>query len=126
MPTHKTPLVSMQSARPSLPSSVPTMPIGLPHWIRTLAASPGSILNRFFGTPAHLPVLPKIAPTGGTPGGTTSNGSVLLPMIDNGNNDNCQTQDRVQAGDSAISQEESSTANHSLPLRDLLRCGLRF
>jgi hypothetical protein len=42
------------------------------------------VLDRFFTT--HLPVLLKIAPTGGTPGTTTSSGPVL-PMIDaNGNN----------------------------------------
>jgi SdrD B-like domain len=43
------------------------------------------VLNRFFG--AHLPVLVKIAPTGGIPGVTTSSGAVL-PILDaNSNND---------------------------------------
>ncbi|HEV7377906.1 MAG TPA: hypothetical protein VGN95_24710 [Pyrinomonadaceae bacterium] len=41
------------------------------------------MLNRFFLS--HLPVLLKIAPTGGTPGTTTSNGMVL-PMLDNNAN----------------------------------------
>ena len=40
------------------------------------------VLNRFF-SPPHLPVLLKIAPTGGIPGTTTSNGSTVLPMLDN-------------------------------------------
>jgi DNA-binding beta-propeller fold protein YncE len=39
------------------------------------------VLNRFF-SPPHLPVLLKIAPTGGIPGVTTSNGSIALPITD--------------------------------------------
>lgn len=40
------------------------------------------VLNRFFDS-THLPVLLKIAPTGGIPGVTTSNGPGVLPMLDN-------------------------------------------
>jgi streptogramin lyase len=43
------------------------------------------VLNRFF-SPAHLPVLLKIAPTGGIPGTTTSNGPTVLPLLDNNAN----------------------------------------
>lgn len=55
------------------------------------------VLNRFFSTantwtgstnPPHFPVLLKIAPTGGIPGVTTSNGPIALPISDvNNNND---------------------------------------
>jgi hypothetical protein len=48
------------------------------------------VLNRFFSTStaggstnaAHLPVLVKIAPTGGIPGSTTSNGATVLPITE--------------------------------------------
>jgi hypothetical protein len=44
------------------------------------------VLNRFFN-PSHLPVLMKIAPTGGTPGVDTSNGPTnVLPINDVNNN----------------------------------------
>jgi DNA-binding beta-propeller fold protein YncE len=56
---------------------------------RLLQDSTGNlyVLNRFFSTPnpSHLPVLLKIAPTGGTLGTTTSNG-LVLPMVDANNN----------------------------------------
>jgi len=61
------------------------------------------VLDRFFSTPnpPHLPVLLKIAPTGGTPGLTTSNGPVL-PMLDNNNSNNIDpgeaTDVRIQWG----------------------------
>ena len=55
------------------------------------------VLDRFFSTPAntvnltpmpaHLPVLLKIAPSGGIPGPTTSLGSTVLPMLDNSPSD---------------------------------------
>jgi hypothetical protein len=49
------------------------------------------VLDRFFTTPPHLPHLPvlvKIAPTGGIPGITTSNGPTPLSIIDNINPNN--------------------------------------
>ena len=49
------------------------------------------VLDRFFTTPPHLPhrpVLVKIAPTGGIPGITTSNGPTPLPIIDSNSNNN--------------------------------------
>ncbi len=66
-----------------------------PSRIATDAAGNAYVLDRFFDQPpppgqttpiSHLPVLLKIAPTGGVPGNTTSAGTVL-PMLDN-NGDN--------------------------------------
>lgn len=51
------------------------------------------MLNRFF-SPLHRPVLLKIAPTGGTPGVNTSNGSLTMAMLDNGTTNN-----EIDAGD---------------------------
>jgi hypothetical protein len=51
------------------------------------------VLNRWFGN-SHRPVLVKIAPTGGTPGVTTSNSSTIRPMLDVGT-----TNDEIDAGD---------------------------
>lgn len=54
---------------------------------RLLEDSAGNlfVLNRFFD-PGHRPVLLKIAPSGGNPGTTTSNGSTALDINDANNN----------------------------------------
>lgn len=50
------------------------------------------VLDRFF-SPLHRPVLLKIAPTGGNPGVTTSNGPLARPMMDVNNSN------EIDAGD---------------------------
>jgi hypothetical protein len=62
---------------------------------RLLQDSAGNlyVLNRWFGN-THRPVLLKIAPTGGTPGVTTSNGPGIRPMLDVGTTNN-----EIDAGD---------------------------
>lgn len=71
-----------------------------PSRITVDSAKNAFVLNRFF-TPLHLPVLLKIAPSGGAVG-TTSNGAGLnaaLPMTDNGNMPN-----KIDPGDTKDTQ----------------------
>jgi len=52
------------------------------------------VLNRFFNPPLHSPVLLKIAPFGGVPGTTTSNGPTNVLEIKDVNNSN-----QIEAGE---------------------------
>jgi streptogramin lyase len=77
---------------PSSPHNYVTQPhsynVG-PAPSRLLQDSAGNlfVLNRFF-SPPHRPVLLKIAPTGGIPGTTTSNGPTNVLDVDDTNNNN--------------------------------------